>query len=279
MTPRHLPYRQRQAQRGASLVVVMIIVLLGLVSIAGAFRVTALSESVIGGGSDRARTLAAAEALLRDAENDIRGRLPSLTGTGALFPTQTGGLLGLPCKTSAPPTGKIHIGCRVADAVPGATNTHAWYPRDVGEYQSLSVVIGAVKATRRCLQGICVPLSLNALDQLYEGALLGEVFPDGAAYGQYTGATVSATAGNASLSRNITATALPGDGEPWSRYWVEVFRYSGGVANGASPTAHLAPDPTAPFVYRITAVAQGRKPGSRVILRQTFVPNPAAHNP
>ena len=167
----------------------------------------------------------------------------------------------------------------MTDTVPGASNAHAWFPRDIAEYQSLSAVVGAVKATRRCLQGICVPLSLQALDQLYEGALLGEVFPDGAAYGQYTGAATATGASNPSLSQNTTATALPADGEPWSRYWVEVFRYSGGVANGASPTANLAPDPTAPFVYRITAVAQGLKPGSRVILRQTFVPNPAAHNP
>lgn len=271
--------------RGVSLTVVLIVVVLGLISIAGAFRVARLSESQSGATADHARTYAAAEALLRDAESDIRGRLPDTTGTwaanGDVYKVNaTDGLVGLPCKTAVPPANKVYAGCRTIDAVPGATNDAAWYPESVDEYDELRDVITAKKPTLRCYQGICTPLSMADLRDIHLESLLSPLFPDGAYYGQYTGLkTKTTTNSNPSLSRNTTATTLPAAGQPWGRYWVEVFRHTNSVANGSSASTNLVPDPSAPFVYRVTAVAQGLKPGSRVILRQVFVPNPAAQNP
>jgi len=276
----HPGRRLQPPPRGISLTVVLIVVLLGLVTITGAFRVARLSESQAGASADHARTYAAAEALLRDAESDIRGRLPDTAGTGAVYKlNSTDGLVGMPCRTTAPPVGKVFSGCRVTDPVPGATNTSAWYPMSVDEHDALRDVIAAVRPTRRCFQGICTPTSMADLRDMHLDAMLTALFPDGAAYGQYTGLNAASSSSNPALSRNTTATALPAEGEPWSRYWVEVFRHAASAANGGSASAALVPDPSSPFVYRVTAVAQGLKPGSRVILRQVFVPNPAAQNP
>ena len=77
----------------------------------------------------------------------------------------------------------------------------------------------------------------------------------------------------------MTAATRPAGGEPWSRYWIEVFVYGQTISVGGSAAGDLVPDPTAPYVYRITAVAQGRKPGTQVVLREVFVPNPISQNP
>ena len=81
-----------------------------------------------------------------------------------------------------------------------------------------------------------------------------------ARYGEFTGVNPDA-AGNALLrwTRPGVNPAVP----PRAWYWVEVFYYDAN-SDGAGVSGHdLAPDRNSPFVYRITAIVQGLKPGTR----------------
>lgn len=279
MSLRRVSASRPAAERGVALVTVLVVVLMGLIAIVGAFRMANLAESVTGGYADYSRTYAAAEAMLRDAETDVRGRLPDTANATSAYALNADGGLGLPCRNGAPAApGLIFVGCRTTDTVPGSSNTYQWIPRTSEEYDAVHAIAQGANAATRCFQGICVPDSLATLADLHTPVMLANVFAAGSAYGQYTGAAPLVAESNPSLSLNTTATALPADGQPWSRYWIEVFRHAEAVNSGFGAGTGLTPDPTAPFVYRITAIAQGRKPGSRVILKETFILNPAAQN-
>lgn len=274
----HPVFAARKA-RGIALITVMVIVSLGVIAVLGALRIAGMAEAATGNYADYSRTFAAAEATLRDAEHDVRGRLPNLANATNIWVPHADGGLGLPCRTVAPGAGQIILGCRIADAIPGSSNNFLWIPRSSQDYAANLLIAANTGGATRCRQGLCVPDNMAALAGLHTPALLPQVFAAGAFYGQYTGAAPTASQGNPSLSTNTTATVLPADGEPWSRYWIEVFRYAQSINPGASATADLVPDPSAPYVYRLTAIAQGRKPGSRVVLREIFVPNPISQNP
>ena len=97
----------------------------------------------------------------------------------------------------------------------------------------------------------------------------------GARYGEYTGSVHSSNtaelgaAGNAILNQT-------GDGNVGAWYWIEVLPYSDAAGNSSlvvGSTRNLLPISTDPLVvYRITAIAYGRKDGTRVVLQQTFAP-------
>ena len=266
--------------RGLSLIAVISIVAVGGLAIMGAFRMALTAEQATGGITDQSRTFAAAEAMLRDAEADIRGRLPNTTNATDIWAPDPGdGGLGQPCRTGSAGAGLIWLGCRKVDATPGSSTNYLWFPRSAYDFGAIYSIASTVAATTRCSQGICVPDSMADLANLHTPAKLPDVFAAGASYGSYTGATPSDSDGNLSLSQNRTATSLPADGQPWSRYWIEVFIYSQAASAQASAASDLVPDPAAPYIYRITAIAQGRKPGSRVVLREVFVPNPISQNP
>jgi hypothetical protein len=61
-------------------------------------------------------------------------------------------------------------------------------------------------------------------------------------------------------------------------YWVEVFDYpvAAGIANAGSP---YQPGPDRPYVFRITVVVLGQRPGTRAVLREVFVPSPLTESP
>lgn len=244
-TPR--PIYNHGAQRGVSLIVVMVLLLLATIAVLGSTRTGWLNEMIVSSESDQQRTFAAAEALIRDAERDIRGM--QLDGT--------------PCQTGAQ-----FEGCRDF----GASNP--FFPQEDLDLDLLKARISAGSGVNDCLQGICLPPSIDslqranwetqaALDTMTAGTGATAI---GATYGQYTGAT-PADAGNPILS-----AATP---QAW--YWVEVFRYSD--AAGLLPASNVPiPDRRSPYVYRITAYAQGLKPGTRVWLRSIFVPSPQNQN-
>lgn len=74
---------QAHKQRGVSLIIVLVFLLLAIISVLGAFRVGFLNETMVGNEADMSRTQAAAEAMIRDAEQDIRtGRI----GGGGAIP-------------------------------------------------------------------------------------------------------------------------------------------------------------------------------------------------
>ena len=246
-------------QRGISLFTVLVLLLLSVTAVLGAFRVANLNEAMLGNSADYNRAQAAAEALIRDAEMDIRGRLPPYTTVQANL------ALGWPCRPDAVGSNVVttgYVGCRNQ----GVANT-PWFPRNNEDFDSVTDIVAAAN-TSRCLQGICMPL--NSTDHARIEEDLATMTPFGATYGQYTrvGLTAPGVAGNAIL------TSVPA--RAW--YWVEGFRYSTAIASGPNVGAANIPDSQGFFTYRITAVAQGMKAGTQVVIKTIFVPFPASQN-
>lgn len=118
-----------------------------------------------------------------------------------------------------------------------AMQTHAFFPASMGEYELLRQRL--TTETSPCSAGICAPNTLDA--KLIK----------------------------ASYWKTQTVSAMPvsADDTPYgdntARYWVEVFPQHS-TANTASTT---------PFVYRITALANGVMPGSTTVLQAIWVRN------
>lgn len=244
MTP--LKTSQRK-QAGISLIIVMVMLLLGSVVVLGSTRLGWLNEKMVGSESDQQRAFAAAEALVRDAERDIKGlQVDNST----------------PCSTNT-----AYVGCR--DFGSG----RPFFPQEDDDLDLLSSRVAG--GTNSCRQGICLPASVTTLTSAtWTGSALATMTAGtgtasiAATYGQYTGASPAA-AGNPLLSANPA--------QAW--YWVEVFRYTdaAGLLQPAG-TSMPIPDKKHPFVYRITAYVQGLKPGTRVWLRSVYVPFPQNQN-
>ncbi len=212
----HYPRRVHR-QRGISLVTVLVLLLLSLTAVLGAFRVSSLNEAMLGSSSDFSRAQEAAEALVRDAELDIRT-------SSTRFARNTDGF----------------------DAITDATI--------------------AANSTQRCSNGVCMPADTTSLAHIEDN--LATMTPFGAAYGAYT--LPVGTVLGASTNPILTS------GNAW--YWVEGFIYSKTVSSGVNVAADNVPDSLRPFVYRITAIAQGRKDGTKVVIKSLYVPYPASQN-
>lgn len=267
----HSPHRlgRQQRQSGISLITVLVLLLLSLMAVMGAFRVANLNEALLGNSTDYSRTYAAAEALLNDAELDIRGRRPPFTTI------QADGIYGFPCRsdTAGSNTTKTgYVGCR------NLAGGDPWFPEGGSDFENVDLIVAAntdtyFAATRRCLKGICIPLNSTDLANIENN--LTAMASLGATYGQYTRANTYDT--SPGVSGNPILIANPA--RAW--YWVEVFRYQKAVCGtiGACGATPNEPDGLRPYVFRITAVAQGLKvdasgnPTTRVVLKSVFVPS------
>lgn len=240
-----------KVERGVALIVVMVLLLLGTILILSSTRTNWLNEALVSNESDYQRAYSAAEALIRDAESDVRGLLPG----------------GAP----------INPGNPVFFAGSGRQINLPYYPLDHNDLDQLITSINALpnppSGPLPCRMGICVPLGIEGLGanwwddpvrfaEMTSGAGNAARF---ARYGQFTNANPAAT-GNPLLLANPVLRA-------W--YWVEVFQFNAGVT--PRPAGMPIPDiATQPFFFRITAVVLGQKPGTRVVLRTVFVPRPSA---
>lgn len=242
--PLYLPDRHCSDQRGISLIVVMVMLLLGSILVLGVTRSGWLNESLVGNETDYQRAYSAAEALIADAETDIRGILPG----------------GLPCSPDPE-----FFGCRKRYGG-GAGPFIPVDPSDFGDLEEL------IPTPSTCLQGICRIESEDALGANWWNDNLAAMTANtraanaiAATYGEFTGADLGDT-GNPLLG--------PGaDNQYRAWYWIEVMWFNRGpLAMGASKGNLPIPATDRPFIYRITAVAQGLKPGTRVVLRSIFVP-------
>lgn len=143
---------------------------------------------------------------------------------------------------------------RAPDRLPNTANLR-FLPQSAQEYTDFVVALQAQASNSvPCRLGYCAfdpdpsqPLGAWWATQ----AELNAMWPTGASYGQHTGAAVQG--GHQALSNG--------------RFWVEVYYYSKTVASQATP-----PDDTHPFVYQLTAVVRGLKPGTLVVLRSVYVP-------
>ena len=251
------PHRTRQ--RGISLFVVIVFVLLSMLLALWASRTSLFNEMVVSNDADYQRAFEAAQALLQDAELDIRGENADgsmCTGTNDV------------CRTTT------------ADKIPLET-------QDVGP---LLAVLD--KEPTKCRNGLCTkrtgrqdfwnyttatspaPASLQPGEVTLNAMATAGI---GARYGQFTGAALGTSASPANPILADTSAANRGG---W--YWIEVLPYdesskSSNLIQG-SGTGLLPLNLTPSVVYRITALAYGRKtniagnPVTVVVLQETYAP-------
>ncbi len=201
--------------QGFALPTLMVILSLASIATLLAMRNLWVNDQLLNAEADQLRTQHKAEALLPVALADILGATTNKDGT-----------------------------LNLRHAAGNATQTHAFFPASMGEYELLRQRLTTEKS--QCSAGICAP---NILD---------------------------AKLVKASYWKTHTASAMPvtaadtpyGENTAW--YWVEVF------AHGSTSTANSPSTP--PFVYRITTLANGVMPGSTTLLQAIWVRNTPTSN-
>lgn len=241
-TAHHLARRQKQ--RGISLYVIIILVLLSMLLALWASRTALLNEMIVGNDADYRRAFEAAQAMLQDAEMDIRG-----VNTNGSYCTPDADK-GDVCRRLT----TIYFDIETKD-LPNLINT-------LGTHDS------------KCYKGICQKFA-DPQDFWHDPTRLAEMTAEnvGARYGQFTGAKTG-TGGNPILNVTATPSALKERRGAW--YWVEVLPYVDpniSLLKGVPPGANVeifAPSRKKRWVYRITALARGLKPGTEVVLQSTL---------
>jgi type IV pilus assembly protein PilX len=250
MQSRHFPHQRRPRQRGVALFVVIVFVMLSMLLALWASRTSLFNEMLVGNDADYQRAFEAAQALLQDAELDIRGENAD---------------------------GSVCTATNCRDKISAA-------PKIPLETQDVTPLLAALdQETTKCSYGLCTKRAgrqdfWNKKDNT--GLLAGEIalssmtVPNvGARYGQFSGAAQ----GSSSKQANpILADRSANDRGGW--YWIEVMHYdessknSGLIVGGAGTPANsllnlnLKPN----VVYRITALAYGRKGNTMAVLQQTY---------
>lgn len=238
-------------QRGVALFVVIVFVMLSMLLALWASRTSLFNEMIVGNDADYQRAFEAAQALLQDAELDIRGEHPNGSACA-----------GANCRNNIGTALKV--------------------PLDAQEVTPLLADMDL--ETTKCKDGLCLKragrqdfwnTSSSTTLQPGEVKLEDMIKPNvGARFGQYSGATqgsISSPANPILQWDNATPNTQGG----W--YWVEVLKYdesskNSGVIVGGSNTDHLLRLNLKPnLAYRITALAFGRKPGTMAVLQQTYV--------
>lgn len=246
------PHRAVARQRGVALFIVIVFVMLSMLLALWASRTAWFNEMIVGNDADYQRAFEAAQALLQDAELDIRGEKSD----------------GSAC--NAPP-------CRAYQ------NDALQFPGDTNEINPLITKLQG-EATH-CKNGLCArrvgrqdfwnyndtpgsPTVTPAADATLGEVPLSALQAVGARYGQYTGATN--TTANGPLNPILTETADDKGG--W--YWIEIMRYSDAAQSNNvivdSSPSQLPLNLDVYVVYRITALAYGNKPGTTVVLQETY---------
>lgn len=233
------PRQSKKRQSGITLYVVIIFVMLSMLLALWAARSALFNEILVGNDADYRRTFEAAQAMLQDAEFDIRG--VNLDGSA--------------CTPSSTNTDV----CR--------TGTPVYFDIETKELEGLLTTVETNSPTVKCYKGICQKRT-GVQDFWNDSTTIAAMTATGvgARYGQFTGASAASTA------NPILADTGTGKGA-W--YWVEMLPYVDpnislltGLAN--SNTEKFAPSRKKLWVYRITALARGNKPNSEVVLQSTL---------
>jgi type IV pilus assembly protein PilX len=249
----------RQRQRGISLFVVIVLVMLSMLIALWASRTALFNEMIVGNDADYQRAFEAAQALLQDAELDVRGE--NSNGSTCVIDGSNGNV----CRNSTQdkiPLEEKDVAALLAD-LDGATG------------DAFNATASPNVPLTKCRNGLC--LKRVGLQDFWNnntaasGVTLAQMTSGvGARYGQYTGAAFGLT-GSGSTSNPILADRSAANRGGW--YWIEVLPYdatagnTGLVTNGSNNLAlNLQPN----VVYRVTAIAYGLKPNTRVVLQQTY---------
>jgi len=229
-------------QDGAALYVVIVFVLLSMLLALWAARSSLFNEILVGNDADYRRAFEAAQAMLQDAEFDIRGVKPD--GSICTPDSSTGG-------------GDV---CRRTTAV--------YFDIETKDLDSTLTTIETNNATAKCYKGICQKRA-GAQDFWNDSTTLAAMISSdvGARYGQFTGADAKSTA------NPILSDTSAGKGA-W--YWVEMMPYMDpnvSLLAGLPPGSNVerfAPARKKLFVYRITALARGNRPNTEVVLQSAL---------
>jgi len=221
-------------QRGVSLIIVLVFMMLSSLLVVGSSRVANLNEYLAGNDSDAQRALEAAQMLLRDAELDIQD--DRRCGTGQ------------PCNQRVQPLSKID------------------------NELLLNLMDAAISAsTVTCANAVCVNqgtlTSGDPSSSFWNNPtqLTNYTSSDrGATYGRWTRANPGSAAATANPIVSATNPA-----RAW--YWIELLPFSGQAAPWAQDCAPTAG--SGKYFFRITAVALGRT-GSPTVVQEIFVPKP-----
>ncbi|MGJ7521320.1 pilus assembly PilX family protein [Variovorax sp. LT1P1] len=222
-------------QKGISLFVVLVMVLLTTLLVLWSSRTALLNELISGVDSDYQRALEAAQAMAKDAELDIKG-----------------------ADTSGAPCAGTH--CREFGVIDVATNK-AFFPTDMNEYWDMNALLGS--SVPPCIAAVCVPGANATFDanEFWRNATnLAAMKTKAATYGKFTGAETG-SASNPLL--------VPSKNKAW--YWVELLPYDNSASTRGGAAKSLAPDDTTPLVYRITAIAEGVRPQTQAVVQTIFV--------
>lgn len=238
-------------QSGISLLVVMVMLLVSSIAVLGATRFGWLGEAITSNESDYQRTRAAADALMRDAMTDVMGYLPNGALCNAAEPAGGCRSQAIPNNPFIPMTwAELDDVNAVIAALPGYDPNFPCVPRGAG------VPGGLCTPTTTPLGGAGAPA--NWWD---DPALLAAMLPFGATYGSATGNV--ADPNDPILSAPAAA--------PRGYYWVEAFKYQPTLIAPAGVDVPALQAKAGTPVYRITVLAQGLRPASRVVLQSLVV--------
>jgi type IV pilus assembly protein PilX len=249
----------RRRQRGIALFVVLVIGMLSMLLALWASRTSMFNELIVGNDADYQRAYEAAEALLVDAELDIRGtRADGLACTPNPSDTNI-------CRGSAVGYAQIPLEATEVDPLLARLESEPTFCRNglcakrSGRQDFWNYTASTSPAPTDLQAG---EVSLNAM----------EVAGVGARYGQYTGAALGAS-GTTPINP-ILMDRSANDRGGW--YWVEVLKYSDSqgsalMTSDDNSVTNLSLNLKPNVVYRITALAYGRRSNTVVVLQETFV--------
>ncbi|MEG0919882.1 MAG: pilus assembly protein PilX [Comamonas sp.] len=247
--------RQQPKQRGVALFVVIVFVMLTMLLALWSSRTALFGEMMVGNDADYQRAFEAAQTLVQDAELDIRNENAdgsTCSGTGDVCRQSTADQIPL----EAPAVGKLlaeldntPYKCRNGLCTKRLREQDFWNNTD---------------GTRG--------FTLAQMTSTPSGSP-----PVGARYGRYTGAKLGTSS---SPANPILADQSAPDKGGW--YWIEVLPYDESSKNSGLIVAeddkgnpvlannYLSLNLLPNVVYRITALAYGRKPSTKVVLQQTY---------
>ncbi len=263
LPPFPFPRRKHARQRGVALFVVIVFVMMSMLLALWASRTSFFNEMLVGNDADYQRAFEAAQALLQDAELDIRGENPDGTACTSI-PLAT-------CRDNISAAYKIPIDAQeitplLADLDTKTTKcSHGLCTKRAGRQDFWNYASTSAPPTPAAVDG---EISLAAL-----------AMPDvGARYGQYTGALKGDPSDASKTANPILADTSAATRGGW--YWIEVLPYDESSKNsglivdnttGVTTTTLLALNLRPSVAYRITALAYGRKPSTMVVLQQSYV--------
>jgi len=260
---RHLPQRRPLGrQRGISMFIVMIVLMLALILVLGGLSVTNLNESLVGNQSDAQRAYSSALALLDAAQRDIR-------------------LNGRFCGDQAvAPMGSTSTNSKF----PGVKCTRR-FPRGDTSVEDMFTLITTSPGVGECgvlgnpnYDGVCI--SNGPDDPNFSSTTVGtnkQKSTNGARYNSdfltaLDAGNTSTYGGDAKVGGATGTVVSTSPMATNGRYWVEVFKEHIKCVNDGCPGTRS--DGAYPFVFRITAMAPGLKGGTVSVLRTYYTPYP-----